>query len=116
MLSTRARITASGSPETVNADTTSSSPQRAADVGRRDPIGAVDLDQRLDPLAERLRVDPGAVADDHAVVLEAVDAALDGGRRESDLGADVGERQLRVLLQQRNDLAVNAVQTAAEVH
>ena len=117
MLSTRTRITASASPETVNAETISSTVgQRAPDVGRRGAVGAVDLDQRLDRLAERSPVDPGAVADDHAVALETVDAALDGGRREAHVGADVRERPLRAFLQQRNNLAVDAVQRATELH
>ena len=53
--------------------------ERAADVGGRDSVRAVDLDQRLDPLSDCPRVDAGAVPDDDAIVLKAIDATLDCG-------------------------------------
>ena len=90
--------------------------ERAADIRRGDAIGAVDLDQCLDPLAERARVDPSPVADDYAVVFEAIDPALDRRGGEPDVDSDLGEGQFCVFAEQRNYLAICCVQRAAELH
>ncbi len=59
---------------------------------------------------EQRVVDERRVADDHAVALEPVDAPLDGGRRQRDALADVGERAPRVLAQQLHDLEVRRIE------
>src|SRR5437588_7006320 len=64
---------------------------------------AIQIDERFGVPAERRRVDDCGVAEDYAVALESVHAALDRRRREVHVTADVLERAPRVLAQQRND-------------
>ena len=71
-----------------------------------------DADERGDVLANPPRVDDSAVAGDHFVVFELLDALDHRRRRQPNLLADLGQRQLAVLLQQRQNMEVDLVEFA----
>ena len=115
--STRTRTTASASPATVCAAITAGRPATAARRSPgRDAVGAVELDEGLEPVAERLRVDDRRVADDHAALVQAVHAPLDGRGGEPHGAAHVGQRRPAVVLEVIKDLAIHVVQTHASLH
>ena len=58
-----------------------------------------DAHDRAERVAERLRVELGAVAGDDAVALEPAEPVGDGRRREADAAAELGVREPRVPLQ-----------------
>src|SRR5438045_1548547 len=85
------------------------------DLGRelgdlREPSGrradAHDGGQRV---AERARVDLGAIAGDHALALEALHARGNRGRREPDAAAELGDRKPAVGRELADDLTVDLV-------
>src|SRR5919198_335881 len=75
------------------------------DLARR----RADADHHGERIAERPRVDPGVVADDRAVALEPLDALGDGGRREADAAAGLGEAEPAVVLELLEDSTVRHV-------
>ena len=118
MLSTRARTSASASPETVNAEMTWSMPasERPTSAGR-DPIGTVDLDQRLrSPRPARCGVDRAPYPTITPSLSRRSTRRLTAVAESPTSAPMSRERALRVFLQQRNDFAVNAVERSAELH
>jgi len=67
-------------------------------------------DEGGDVLADAPRVDDRAVAGDDVLILELLDAVDDRRRRQADLLTDLCQRQLAVLLQQREDVQVDVVE------
>ena len=69
----------------------------------------LDADDRGQRVAERPRVDLGAVAGDHAVPLEPLDALGNGGRGEADATAELRERDAPIGAQLAEDLTVDLI-------
>src|SRR5688572_33512111 len=67
-------------------------------VAGGDAVGAVELDERLEPVAQRLGVDCGRVAHHHARRLEPVDAPLDRRGGQPHGSTDAGQRGTAVAL------------------
>src|SRR5579862_7653915 len=77
--------------------------------------GRLDADDRLELVAERSRVDLGSVAGDDAVALEPLDALGDGGRREADPPAKLGERDAPVRRQLPDYSTVGLIDLRAHI-
>jgi hypothetical protein len=77
-------------------------------LARHVPL-AEQVDERLGVPAEGTRVDRRGVAADDALALQPVHPALDRGRGQVHVAADVLEGAAGVLTQQRNDSAVDLV-------
>ena len=69
-----------------------------------------DADDDAQRVAERARVDVGAVAADHPVVLEPPQALGHRRRRQADAPAELRQREARVLLQLREQAEVGVVE------
>nr|BFE73618.1 hypothetical protein GCM10020092_069190 [Actinoplanes digitatis] len=68
-----------------------------------------DRDQHLEPEAERGRIDDRPVAPDGAGALQLAQPPMDRRRAEPDPLGQLGDGELAVRLQERNNIAVNGV-------
>ena len=88
----------------------------AGDVGDLAQLarGRADADDDAERVAERARVDLGAVAADHAVLLEPREPVGDRRRGEPDPAAELGQREPRVLLQLGEEAEVGGIDRSTE--
>ena len=75
-------------------------------------IGALDRDENGNSEPDLVLIDQGHPAQDHPVGLEPLDPFPARRRGQPDPVADLGHRQRGVLLEHRQDLAVDGVKTA----
>src|SRR5262245_33583421 len=77
---------------------------------RVDRVVAADEYEAEQAQLHGLRLETHLVAGDDAVLLELLDALEDGRGRHAELACDLGVRDARVLLQERQDLEVDGVE------
>ena len=89
----------------------------AGDVGDLAQLARrrADADHDAERVAERARVDVGAVAADHAVLLEPSEPVGDRRGRQPDAAAELGQREPRVVLQLREQPEVGGVQRGPKI-